>query len=138
MSQKKNPLRLALAIFNYIMSIESFRVSEKGRTQLSTLKRRTGMSNWNTICRWAFCLSLSEKKIPPEEDIPSDSSLEMTWKTFAGQNDQVYLAILRQRLITDDLNIDDEFKWFRIHLHRGISYLTSKVKTLDDLLLLIK
>jgi len=52
--------------------IETIRISEKGKQQLTRLKRKTGIENWNTLCRWAFCLSLSESSIPPEEEIPSD------------------------------------------------------------------
>ena len=42
--------------------IETVRISEKGKTQLITLKRRTGIQNWNVLCRWAFCISLKEQK----------------------------------------------------------------------------
>ena len=58
--------------------IETVRISEKGKIQLITLKRRTGIQNWNVLCRWAFCLSLKEQKEPAAEDIPADSSIEMT------------------------------------------------------------
>ncbi|WP_077953634.1 DndE family protein [Salmonella enterica] len=51
------------------MSIEHVRLSEKAKQQLITLKRRTGIDNWNVLCRWAFCLSLAEKAVPPHEDI---------------------------------------------------------------------
>ena len=119
------------------MKIESFKVSERGKQQLIQLKRKTGIENWNTLCRWAFCLSLSETSVPPEEELPSDSNVEMTWKTFTGNNEEIYLAILRQRLIDDSLCSEDVMKWFRIHLHRGISYLNNNVKKTVDLLSLI-
>jgi DNA sulfur modification protein DndE len=57
--------------------------------------------------------------------------VEMAWKTFAGQYDQVYEAILKQRIIEDNLPIEDSSYWFRIHLHRGISYLNNKLDGLD-------
>ncbi|EAX0453961.1 DUF1832 domain-containing protein, partial [Salmonella enterica] len=57
------------------MSIEHVRLSEKAKQQLITLKRRTGIDNWNVLCRWAFCLSLAEKAVPPHEDIITDSSI---------------------------------------------------------------
>ena len=47
--------------------IETVRTSEKGKTQLITLKRRTGIQNWNVLCRWAFCISLKD---PPPESMP--------------------------------------------------------------------
>ena len=77
--------------------IETVRISEKGKHQLMSLKRRTGIGNWNTLCRWAFCLSLSEKSEPPQENIQDSNSIEMTWKTFAGAQEDVYLALLISR-----------------------------------------
>jgi DNA sulfur modification protein DndE len=78
--------------------IENIRLSEKAKMQLITMKRRTGIANWNVLCRWAFCLSLDQPTRPPEEAIPADSSLEMTWKTFSGGADEVYWGLLLARL----------------------------------------
>jgi len=105
--------------------IESIRISEKGKQQLTHLKRKTGIDQWNTLCRWAFCLSLAEQSIPPKEEIITDSNIEMTWKTFSGQHEAIYDALLRQRIINDKLPIEETPLWFRIHLHRGISYLNN-------------
>lgn len=118
--------------------IDTVRVSEKGKTQLITLKRRTGIQNWNVLCRWAFCISLNEKKEPPNEEIPSDSSIEMTWKTFTGGDEELYLALLKQRAFNAGVKVErDELnKYFRLHLHRGISYMTSnnKLVKIEDLI----
>lgn len=110
-----------------VMAIETIHLSEKAKTQLLTLKRKTGIQHWNTLCRWAFCASIAEDSIPPEEDIPSDSSVEMTWRTFGGIHADTYLALLRERANRDayPLGADNELYYFRLHLHRGISYLSS-------------
>jgi DNA sulfur modification protein DndE len=117
-----------------VIPIESIRLSEKARLQLITMKRRTGITNWNVLCRWAFCLSLQEKSIPPDEAIPADSSIEMSWRTFAGQADQVYLGMLLVRAERDGVSLEKQAlaHYFRLHLHRGISYLTG-VHGADDL-----
>lgn len=118
--------------------IETIRVSEKAKNQLITLKRRTGIQNWNTLCRWALCLSLQEKSEPPSEDIPSDSSVEMSWKTFAGGEEAIYLALIQVRAYHAGipLNKDSINAYFRIHLHRGISYLFGNPRLLkiEDLI----
>jgi DNA sulfur modification protein DndE len=118
--------------------IETVRVSEKAKIQLITLKRRTGIQNWNILCRWAICLSLSEKSEPPDEDIPSDSSIEMTWKTFAGGFDEVYLSLIKIRADMAGVPLEREalLRYFRLHLHRGISYLSGNPKLLkiEDLI----
>ncbi|HAV1868696.1 DNA sulfur modification protein DndE [Enterobacter hormaechei] len=117
------------------MTIEIIRVSEKAKQQLITLKKRTGIDHWNILCRWAFCLSLAEESIPPHEDIITNSNIEMTWKTFGGDFSDVYMVMLRQRTFQDFNNLDDDTlnQSFKLHLHRGISYLLNKVYSLDDI-----
>lgn len=106
--------------------IETIRLSEKAKSQLITMKRRTGIANWNVLCRWAFCLSIRERTRPPEEEIPADSTIEMSWRTFTGGADDVYWAMLMVRAEEDRVELRKEAlaHYFRLHLHRGISYLT--------------
>ena len=74
--------------------IETVRLSERAKQQLITLKRNTGIDNWNVLCRWAFCLSIKESTKPPAEGQSNVSSVEMHWKTFAGHEEDAYRAIL--------------------------------------------
>ena len=105
--------------------IENVRISEKAKNQLITLKRRTGIQNWNTLCRWALCISLAEETKPPHELIPSDSNVDMTWKTFTGGLEDEYLALVLQKAMDDNIepSKDAIVAYFRLHLHRGISYM---------------
>ena len=105
--------------------IETVRLSEKARNQLISLKRKTGIEHWNALCRWAFCLSLAESAVPPLENIPSDSSVEMSWKVFTGGHESLYWGLLLLRARKDGIALGQEslLKYFRVHLHRGISYL---------------
>lgn len=118
--------------------IETVRVSEKAKIQLITLKRRTGIQNWNILCRWALCTSMAEKSEPPNEEIPSDSSIEMTWKTFTGGEEELYIALIQLRANKAGLLLERETvnKYFRLHLHRGISYLVGnpKMNKIEDLI----
>ena len=118
------------------MSIETVRLSEKAKGQLITVKKNTKIDNWNVLCRWALMLSLKEESIPPHEDIVTNSNVEMTWKVFGGEFSDIYLAMLRQRIKSDFRKIDeDELNYhFKLHLHRGISYLLQKSKDIDSLL----
>lgn len=117
--------------------IDTVRLSEKARVQLLSLKRRTGLQHWNVLCRWAFCLSLSEPSVPPKEAIPADSSVEMTWRVFTGGQEDIYMALLLARAKQDEVAIDKEniLEYFRLHLHRGISYLhgSSTIRSVADL-----
>ncbi len=107
--------------------IETVKVSEKARIQLITLKKRTGIQNWNVLCRWAFCLSLKEETPLPNETIVTDSSVEMTWRTFTGGDESLYLNLLMYRAKKDQIKIEkDELNnYLKLHLHRGISYLNN-------------
>jgi len=107
------------------MAIDYIRLSQQGKDQLTKLKRYTGIEHWNVLCRWAFCLSLSEPRVPPNAKIPADSNVEMTWKVFGGRHHEIYLALLKERCLRDGFETDPEtlHHQFRLHLHRGVSYL---------------
>ena len=111
--------------------IETIRLSEVARSHLVTLKRRTKIANWNTLCRRAFCVSLAEPTVPALVKILADSSVEMSWRTFGGQHHEVYLALLKERCRADGLELTDEVlsTQFRLHLHRGIDYLFADRKS---------
>jgi DNA sulfur modification protein DndE len=105
--------------------VENIRLSGRAKVQLTTVKRRTGIQHWNVLCRWAFCMSIAQKSSPPDENIPSDSSVEMTWKTFTGGDEDFYWGLLLVRAEQDGAGMDKSSlaHYFRLHLHRGISYL---------------
>ena len=119
------------------MAIEHIRLSQQAKDQLVKLKRSTGIENWNVLCRWAFCVSLAERSIPPKAKIPADSNIEMSWKVFGGRYAEIYMVILRERCVQDGLDLDAETlsTQFRMHLHRGISYLagTKNLRRVNDL-----
>jgi DNA sulfur modification protein DndE len=123
------------------MSVEHVRLAQTGRDQLITLKRRTGIGNWNVLCRWGLCRSLLEPAPPPNVHLPADSNVEMTWKVFAGPYGDIFWALLRQRCNCDGLPLDDETlsQQFRLHLHRGIGYLCGdpRVRDLGGLMSLV-
>jgi len=119
------------------MTLDHIRLSQKAKDQLVKLKQRTRIVHWNELCRWGFCLSLAEPGIPPEIRIPADSNVEMTWRVFGGRHADIYLGLLKMRLFQDGLSVDDETlsRQFRLHLHRGISYLVAdrQLRKIDDL-----
>jgi DNA sulfur modification protein DndE len=121
------------------MAIETVRVSKHGRDQLIRLKSRTGIETWNILCRWAFCLSLGDKSPVREEHIVSDNAIEMTWRTFAGEHEDIYWALLKQRCLNDGIPIDEETlqQQLRLHLHRGIAFMMGD-KDISDISALIR
>ena len=123
------------------MAIEHIKLSQKAKDQLIKLKRVTGIEHWNILCRWALCLSLAEKSIPPKSKIPADSNVEMSWKIFGGRYADLYMALMKERCVSDGLGADPETvaQQFRLHLHRGISYLAGNkdLRSIDDLISLV-
>lgn len=56
------------------MIIKQVRLSQQAKDQLSRLKGKTGIKNWNILCRWALCYSLAEKTLPTDIPLASDST----------------------------------------------------------------
>ena len=122
---------------------ETIRLSEKAKLQLIQIRRRTGIDRWNVLCRWAFCLSLSESPKPQDIDINLDSNIEIDWRTFTGAGyERLYYALLKYRCAQDGLALDHDTlsKYLRLHLHRGIAYLanSNKLANLEDFQDIIK
>ena len=119
------------------MIMKQVRLSQQAKDQLSRLKGKTGVKNWNVLCRWALCYSLNEKTIPTDIPIIADSNLEMSWYTFGGDYYEIYEALVKAWCIQMKLPTDDEtvVKYFRLNLERGIAHLcgTGLIKNLDDL-----
>ena len=109
------------------MAIEHIQLSQQAKEQLIRLKRTTGITTWNVLCRWGLCVSLAETSAPTPKKIPADSNVEMSWRVFAGADSDVYLALLRERCVSDRLSTDSDTlaEQLRLHLHRGIAYLAS-------------
>lgn len=117
--------------------IDHIRLPMETRDRLITLKRRTGIRQWNILCRWAFCLSLAEEKPPPMSNLRADSNVEMTWHTLAGRRDGILAALLKARCLRDGMDISDDNLAIslRAHIRRGVSYLTTKkIQSIVDLL----
>lgn len=107
--------------------IERVRISAQGKNQLIQLKRKTGIQKYNTICRYALVLSLSENTKPPLENLRKEGGLEIDWKTFCSGECALYENLLRNRCLEEGLEVEDNTlkSLLDLHLHRGLSYLFS-------------
>ena len=122
------------------MVVKQIKISQTAKEQLIKLKRKTKIQNWNVLCRWAFCRSLAEPTKPSPMHIPADSSVEMSWPVFGGSFGPLFWAALTQRCHEDGRQLSDEVlaEQFRLHLHRGISYLAGEksLSGIEDLIAL--
>ncbi len=120
------------------MIIKQIKLSNISKDRLGRLKGKTGIKNWNVLCRWALCYSLSENTMPTDIPIVTDSNVEMSWYTFGGEYSDLYDALMiawckKMGLPTDE---DTLIKYFKLHMERGIAHLsgTNFIKNLDDLI----
>jgi DNA sulfur modification protein DndE len=115
--------------------LENIGVSQRSRDMLITLKRKTGIENWNVLCRWAFCDSLANPNRPIPLNGQTDSNIEMSWSTFAGGHSSELLAVFEVRARRDGISKEKQERssYFRSHLERGISQLQN-AKSLQGLL----
>lgn len=107
------------------MAISTVYINSKGKDNLARLKRNTGVKNWNTLCRWALCYSLSEETPPPPIDKGVEIEGLMTWKVFSGQYEELYLGLIKLRCKEEGLEPTDKIcaEQFRLHIHRGLARL---------------
>lgn len=119
------------------MQLNKIKVTEKADNQLRQLKSKTGLTP-NLLCRIGFCLSLNEAAIPNPEDYPEDGK-EFNRYTLTGQWDGIFMALLRQRLHNDGLDLEENFEpQFRAHLNRGVFRLFQRSKSLADIARLVE
>ena len=119
------------------MIVKQIKLSNISKDRLSRLKGKTGIKNWNVLCRWALCYSLSENTVPTDISIATDGNVEMSWFTFGGEYSDLYDALMIAWCKKMDLPTDEETlaKYFKLHLERGIAHLsgTNFIKNLDSL-----
>ena len=120
------------------MIIKQIKLSSQAKDRLARLKGKTGIRNWNVLCRWAFCYSLHEGTMPTNISINSDSNVEMSWHTFSGEYSEIYEALIVEWCREKGLPLNDSTvtNYFKLHLERGISYLsgTNFIKNINELL----
>lgn len=120
------------------MIVKQIKLSNAAKDKLARLKGKTGIQNWNILCRWALCYSLKEGTIPTDVEIASDSNVEMSWLTFAGEYHELYEALIKNWCLSNNLGTDNDTmaKYLKLHLERGINYLsaTNFIKDIKELI----
>ncbi len=113
------------------LNIRRVRFSNEADSRLSILKARTGITP-NILCRIGFCLSLEEPSIPNPEQYP-EGRREINRYTLVGEFDEAFAALLRQRMVEDNMDLNLINDQFSAHMNRGVLLLFSRVKSLVEL-----
>ena len=115
------------------MDLIKLKISGELTQKLRTLKTRTGLTP-NILCRIGFCISLNEPGLPDTRKQPDDG-MEFNRYTLTGQYDILFLSLLKERCLEDEISVNDSniFLYFLAHLNRGIYLIYNRVKSLSDL-----
>jgi DNA sulfur modification protein DndE len=113
-------------------------VGEQVDQRLRQLKAKTGLTP-NLLCRLGFVLSMSEPGVPDPSLYDDGQVREFNRYTLLGQWDAFYMALLRERLVQDELDIDSQLEsQFKAHLSRGVGLLYQRIKTIEDIASIIE
>ena len=112
------------------------RLSDDFTYRLRNLKGRTGLTP-NLICRIGFCLSLAEPRVPDAARY-DENGQEFNRSTLLGDWDDLYEALLRERLATDQLDLQAHYlPQLRAHMNRGAGMACDRIRSLSDVLALV-
>jgi DNA sulfur modification protein DndE len=100
---------------------DAVRISTRGREILIKLKRYTGIGQWNTLCRIAYCYSIAITTEPTQSPEKGDIALEIEWPTFAGPLKAELAALTVARARAAAVTEQDIARYVRSHLERGLS-----------------
>ena len=114
------------------LRLKRLKFSKEADNWLRVLKSRTGITP-NILCRMGFCISLNDRSVPDPTKAPEDSDREISRYTLLGEYETLLIALLRQRVVRDGLDVDSLDDMFRAHMNRGVVILAGRFKGLGDL-----
>jgi DNA sulfur modification protein DndE len=96
------------------------------------LKHKTGLGI-NVLARYGLCLSLNDPSIPNPDEF-DEKGMEILPSILFGEHENIYMALMLNRLHTDNLSQDSETlqKMTRAHLNRGAAALFPRINDLSD------
>ena len=120
------------------MKANRIKISNEATNKLRYLKSRTGLTP-NILLRVGFCMSLNEKSVLKPTRYREDG-MELNRYTLTGEYDVGYITLLKEWLNYNNKKVDNENmkQYFKAHLNRGAEILSSRVKSLIDLVLIAK
>ena len=98
---------------------------------------KTGLTP-NILARFAICISIKDRSVPNPDEF-NDEGSELTPNVLFGEHEQIYLALMLNRLKTDRL--DPELylnEMTRAHLNRGVIALGPRINDLSNFYELVK
>ena len=119
------------------MEFGRIHTSVRTRGILSSLKTKTGITP-NILSRFGICLSLKDPSMPNPDEFDENGS-EFYPGTLFGEHEQMYLALILDRLHHDKL--DPELylpRMIRAHINRGVIALKPRINDISSFYELVK
>lgn len=108
-------------------------VGEQASSKLRGLQQRAQITP-NLLCRIGLCLSLEDESPINAAMYADGNAREFQMSTLLGPQQELYLALLRERLLDDGLlESADLNEYLRAHISRGVIQLSNQVGKVEDL-----
>jgi DNA sulfur modification protein DndE len=99
--------------------------------KMHQIQRNTGLTP-NYLARIGLCYSLGEDQPPSLSEYDTDGKA-INRHTLLGEHDELYIALVRKRMLNEGRNPDEEFyEYFLAHMNRGLETLSGRVGDLTD------
>ncbi len=118
------------------MQLSEMHFSEEASRKLSQLKGRTRMTP-NILARIGFCMSLENPAPPDPSDYEGTGYVNIKRHVLTGYYDSLFVAMIKERCHQDGLSEEELANQFKAHMNRGVLLLHKKVKSLNDLWLIL-
>ena len=118
------------------MKFTRIKLSAKSQNLLGRIKARTGLTP-NLLARFALCLSINEKSKPITTEYDKDGS-EIEPSILFGEYEQLYLGLMKNRLLKDGVPESELNEMTRCHINRGVIALSPRIQNLGDFYKLIR
>lgn len=118
------------------MQLSEMHFSEEASKKLGQMKGRTQLTP-NILARIGFCLSLENPGRPDPADYDGIGHISIKRHVLMGAYDALFVALLKERCHQDKLPETELATQFKAHMNRGVVLLQKKLKSLDELLLVL-
>lgn len=114
------------------MSFNRVRLGKEATFRARSAAGKLGITP-NILYRFGLCLSIDDPTIPNPLQYDEDGQ-ELNRYTLLGEWDSFFIALMKERLAHDGIDIEREFDaQFKAHLNRGVNLFCNRVRDLADI-----
>jgi DNA sulfur modification protein DndE len=108
-------------------------IGDQAASKLRGLQQRVQVTP-NLLCRVGLSISLDDESVVNVSLYADGNAREFQMATLLGQYQELFLALLRERMARDGLlGTADPNEYLRAHISRGVIQLSNQVRVVEDL-----